>query len=477
MSNIETGEDRRRMSPAERRFFRAPNANVVMVTRIKGEIAIEDIRSAFSKLQQRHRFLQVRIELEKNGDTFFTNVKTGPVLIKSFPLLSSSQWMELSLKEHAIPFDLENSPPIRLLLLQGDHRSELIILCHHIICDGSSLAYLTRDLLTCLGDPSHQLEILPEPPVVSRTLPNLTDTSRDQQNPVNTLNSHWRKEEVRFDTDDYISLFKSYWENNTFHVISLEFTKDQTDKILTRCRENKAKMNSALLTCLLAAQYQVQGDTEEYLGKTGTAVSLRRYLVPPPDEVMGFYAAGALVDFRLNPDTSFWQNVRRLHECLQKQITKEALVEKYLATEHVAPTILDAIQFKRFGRMVKPADRKHLKLTRFAERDDTILDLQKRRARKNKRGVILTNLSNITLPERFGKLEIERMLFYPGTTEVFEKAVGAVTTNGRLTIIISYIEEVIQPSVMRDYTNVLLKIMSREYGMDMENGKCVITFS
>ena len=81
--------------------------------------------------------------------------------------------MRLCAEAAKTPYEFDVRPAIRFILVQSPDVSELIILCHHIICDGMSLAYLARDLLVHLGNPAREVDVSPAPAPID--LDNLPD--------------------------------------------------------------------------------------------------------------------------------------------------------------------------------------------------------------------------------------------------------------------------------------------------------------
>jgi NRPS condensation-like uncharacterized protein len=76
---------------------------------------------------------------------------------------SDEHWIRVVQESCCLPFEFDERPAIRFILVQSAATSELIILCHHILCDGLSLAYLARDVMEHLGDPTREVEVLPDP--------------------------------------------------------------------------------------------------------------------------------------------------------------------------------------------------------------------------------------------------------------------------------------------------------------------------
>ena len=143
---------KRKLSPLERRFTRSPFYLVTMMARIKGHVSEDMIRTAVLNVQQRHAHLRARIEEDADHNLWLTSEGAGEIPIEIIPRVSEGQWLEAYYRHCKIPFKFSERPPIRFILVQSPELSELIIFCHHIICDGKSLAYLVRDIMDCLGE-------------------------------------------------------------------------------------------------------------------------------------------------------------------------------------------------------------------------------------------------------------------------------------------------------------------------------------
>lgn len=143
----------RKVTSLERFFSLSPYSIVTVVARIKGNITETMLTEAVHKAQQRHTNLRVRIKEDDERNPWFTSedVKEIPIII--VPRESGDLWIQVQTEESKKPFEFDERPAIRFILVHSPDVSELIILCHHIICDGLSLAYLARDLMAYLGDP------------------------------------------------------------------------------------------------------------------------------------------------------------------------------------------------------------------------------------------------------------------------------------------------------------------------------------
>ena len=128
----------RKITPVERLFSRSPYSIVTMVARIVGHVSERMLVNAVSKVQQRHPLLRVRIVENRDHDLWFTSEGAGAIPIEVVPRESEDHWIKVFHEACRIPFEFDARPPIRFILVQSPTESELIIFCHHVICDGLS---------------------------------------------------------------------------------------------------------------------------------------------------------------------------------------------------------------------------------------------------------------------------------------------------------------------------------------------------
>ena len=198
---------KRKVTSRERIFYRNPHANVAMVAKIKGNVSIKLLRSIVRVIPREHPLLSVRIVHDNNDDIWFTSEEVPELEVQMFPRTSDSLWYEKFQEECKIPFELANGPLIRFLLFHSPEISELLIFCQHIICDGMSLAYLMRDILTYLGEPKQNIEISLDPPVLNHeNLPSAAQPNFLAKKLVAfstwKYNHKWQQRKVFFDEEE-----------------------------------------------------------------------------------------------------------------------------------------------------------------------------------------------------------------------------------------------------------------------------------
>ena len=222
-----------------------------------------------------------------------------------------------------IPFEFETRPAIRFVLVQSPDVSELIILCHHMICDGMSLAYLARDLMVDLGNPAASVDVLPVPePITQENLPGDVALSGLIKYFINRIRRKWNDEIVTFDQADYEELNKAYWDNYDHEILPIELSEVETKALVNRCKKENVTVNTAIIAAFSAAQNFVVGEKPHH-AQAAIAVSLRDRLPHPPGEGMGYYALGLQLKFKYNRKKSFWDNARNYHKKITSNLSNK----------------------------------------------------------------------------------------------------------------------------------------------------------
>jgi len=446
----------RKVTSAERFFTRSPFSIVTMVARIKGNVSGNMLRNAVAKVQQRHALLRVRIKNGKDHAQWFTSEGVQEIPIEIVPRESEDDWIKIQMEASKIPYEFETHPAIRFILVQFPDVSELIILCHHIICDGMSLAYLARDLMVHLGDPAREVDVLSAPPAIDLdNLPSDVSQSGLAKFFINRINQQWAEESVFFDHKDYRVLTKTYWDNYDHGFLSIELPEAETCALVALCRKEGVTVNSALTAAFSGAQSFVEGE-RPYHAKIVVAANLRDRIPNPVGEGMGMYAGGVELKFKYNHKRSFWENARRFHKRIRPKFTNKHLFGDILNWLYLEPTIFEAMNFKKLGGLVPADSTRYEKLSAFSKREDVVLRILQRdniESLETKHwGTAVTNLGRLDFPKTYGALELDRLIMQPGGGIPLANAnmvLGAVTCSGKLSLVVEYAEQAVDTETMK----------------------------
>ncbi len=445
----------RKVTGAERFFSHSPFSTVTMVARIKGNMTADMLKSAVEKVQQRHALLRVRIE-SREGELWFISENVQEIPIKIVPRISENDWINIHDEGSKIPYEFETRPAVRFILVQSPDVSELIILCHHIICDGMSLAYLARDLMVHLGDPAVEAQALPAPePITLENLPSDVALSGLIKYFINRIKRKWNDEIVFFDQEDYEALNKTYWDIYHHEVLSVELSEAETSALVARCRNEGVTVNTAVITAFSGAQNSVI-DKKPHHAKTVSAVSLRDRLPHPPGEGMGYYALGLQLKYKYNPKKDFWENARNYHKKITANTSNKKVFGDLPSFLQMDSNIYEALNFKKLGTLVKPDSPRYKKLSDFSRREDVVVRLLKRAKMETLdtklMGPAITNLGRLDFPKTYGALELDRLIMQPGGAFPLvhvDMVIGAVTCAGKLSLVVEYVEQAVDTVTMK----------------------------
>ena len=448
---------------------RSPFAIVTVVVRIIGNVSESMLRTAVSKVQLRHTNLRVRISEDSDHDLWFTSEGVGEISVEVVPRESEDHWIQVFHEASQIPFEFDKEPAIRFILIQSASKSELIILCHHIICDGLSLAFLARDLLVHLGDPTREVEVLPDPvPIDKGNIPSEVSLNAMVRFVINRINKKWEEDKIFFDQEDYRNINEAYWLNFNHQMLSVEWSEAQTAAFVARCREEEVTVNTALTTAFVGAQYIVQGETPQH-SSIGIAGSLRDRLQRPAGEVMGFYAGVITLKFIYDGEMGFWENARRLHRQVKPRFTNKNLFKELLLWCHLEPAILESFHFKRLGGLVPSHFSRYSKMSAFGKRDDVTLSLLKRNKMdtldETIMGTAVTNLTSMDFPRKYGSLELNRLIMNPGGAfplATVNLVIGAVTAAEKLSVVVEYEEGTIDTETVEKVKDRAMEFLLTE---------------
>lgn len=114
-----------------------------MVSELKSKVPLDHVwKLAANKLQQRHPLLQVRVNIQTHE--FERPVQVPEIPVQVVDSVNASDWQQIVRQELNTAFDLQTGPLFRITWLKP---SFLITTCHHVICDGTAVYQLNKELL------------------------------------------------------------------------------------------------------------------------------------------------------------------------------------------------------------------------------------------------------------------------------------------------------------------------------------------
>jgi NRPS condensation-like uncharacterized protein len=438
-------EFKRRMGGPERVLLMLP-LNVVMVAKIKGAVDVKNLASILDSLRKRHALLAVRVIIDENDVAWYVTEGVPEFTINTTPRQTENRWLETVVEECKTSFLVETGPLVRFSLLHSPDRSDLVVCAHHAICDGLSLTYLIRDILQQLAEPEREVEILPEPPAITRdTVSSPPPSNFIARGFIGLFNKLWARQNIRFDSSDLKRLHRTFWERNRdVGLLAWESSVAETKALVLRCRAENVTVNSALWTAFLAAQYEVQGKAEPYRRSAGLAVSTRDKLTLPVGEAFGFYASSLTAHLEYDPRRTFWDSARIFHEKIGDSLAKTHIFRS-LSAELLAPTLLDSLYFSKYG------------LIRSRLSDKLV---QQMNWQGISYGYSITNVGRMNIPTSYNQYQLESVYGPFVYSDVNEKTIGVITVGDKITFLMSYNEAIVTSPTAEEIRQTAMDYLS-----------------
>lgn len=442
------GNMKKSVSGVTRLLYRAPYCNVIMMARLFGGVSREALKGALAKARIKYRLLGSRIQQDNYG-----NISFSYDCDRDFPIFvhnkkTDSDWLGLAWNEQQVPFEIDKGPLIKFLLVGDAYTTDLIVICHHCICDGLSLTYLVKDIAAFLRGPDIKIQPMPVPPALS--LDNLSVNIPVKFTDIIVklfslfMNRAWKMNKILFSERDYRQLYMDYWKTRDIGLLVFSLSQEETGLLVNKCHKEQVTVNSALTTAFSLAQYDVQGDGKPYLRKALLAIDIRRFFKEPPGENFGLLAVGNEIRLPRGRD-GFWDVARRFNGYMKKML---ACPEKFLTMisplEHIDHTLLDSVYFTEN----KKIDQWPATLLK-----NVILS----KSGNPKRSLDITNLGVIGGCDE----KIKTIFFLPILSTNYEKTFGIVTVNGGMNIVLMHDRAVINPDIIGEYKRRILGYLTQ----------------
>ncbi len=181
---------------------------------------------------------------------------------------------------------------------------------------------------------------------------------------------------------------------------------------------------------------------------------------------MGFYAGKVDLKFKYYVKKSLWDNARAFQKKTTKMYTQDNFFKDTKTFVALDPSLMEARNLKLLGGMVPTSRPKYEKLSSFAKRQDTLLKLLKRSKadslEKIIMGTAITNLTRMDFPQKYGNLELDRLILQPGggfPLATVNLVVGVVTCSNKLSMLLEYAEEQLDTNTAQKIKTTALEIL------------------
>jgi hypothetical protein len=314
-----------------------------MTARIQGRVPHGLLAASLQKLKVLHPILASRVIMNDRGNAWLTSEGVGEFPLEVCEMNTDGDWQKVLLRHERLPFNMEQGPLARFILLQGEPSSDLVLVCPHVVCDAYSMTIILSDLVTLMNDPAREVvQPLPSPVVSWETMPHPAWYYFFTRGAVGMFNLAWRKRGMILDQEKYEELHRQYWPRQDQGWLVFNIPPAVTAKFVSRCRNQGVSVTSAFVAAFLLAQLEVhvKGNANRYV--ISMAASIRDRLVEPPGRRTGMYGTSFLLGLHVRSGTSYWDLARTCHRRLHRVLENRTAFLGPLVVEEIHPLFMDA---------------------------------------------------------------------------------------------------------------------------------------
>lgn len=309
--------------------------NCVFGAKISGNINEAHLHQALYKIQQKHPLLRMNIENTGKTPYFVLNENIGKIPVRISVRTSDQDWLQQSKLEWYKLFNNNSEPLARVVWLQGETESDLLLVLPHCICDGTTILNLLRELVALIDDPEQELLPYPSFSSVKELLP-------DDFTPSKV--SHF-KGKIFATLGRLFFFFKSTSYHSTEqlnYAINWKMNAADTENLLRKCKAEQTSVHAAICVAFMEAFKQVRGDKAH--GKVICPVDIRRFVPAIKTDTM--FAFAPIVELKLHPqENMFWNKARKLKTDLDTKIAEMKVYNLLNMSEYFHSSVNKMIGF------------------------------------------------------------------------------------------------------------------------------------
>lgn len=284
------------------------DGNLVCVARLDGNVPVDRLRAALSRVQRKHPALRALIREERDG--LYYDADSAPeVPLRIVPRVADDDYQRECKTELMTDF-ASGKPQLRAVWLPSAAESDLLLTTSHRICDGMSVLTIVREVLRALHNDE---ELIPYEPIT------VQDVISGYRPPPS-----WKRAVVVGLVNGLLRLLPGSRRDPEPLEHYLEWSAGQalSAALKQRCKAEGVPVHAALIVALDRAMSAVFGK-EKLPTWIDNQMDPRRMRFAGLESDMLFLAGGSFkVRAGRAPDEEFWARTRAVNQEMRRLIKR-----------------------------------------------------------------------------------------------------------------------------------------------------------
>jgi NRPS condensation-like uncharacterized protein len=305
--------------------------NCVFTAKIRGTIQEKNLRMALSEIQRKHPLLRVVIREDEHGKPYFVSDTQIPAIpISIIERFSDDDWITTSEAEWDNRFDVKKGPLARVVWLKSDNVSELLLVCAHCICDGTSMLTIMREMLLLMD-----LQDTPMEPYESFE-------SIKALIPEHILSNRKMKLKAWFVSKIAgwvlaMKTKKTQFTPGKSYLLHWKMDEEMATALTNQAKQEKTALHATFSVSFVQALQEVKGDQTK--SQVIYPVDIRRYIPEIKNDHLFAFAPIEELPVDKDATTDFWTKTRKLRNDLAGRIDVMNIHELLLMSEYFHPAV------------------------------------------------------------------------------------------------------------------------------------------
>ncbi|SFE76925.1 Condensation domain-containing protein [Chitinophaga sp. CF118] len=311
--------------------------NCVFAAKIRGTIKEENLRIALLEIQRKHPLLRVVIREDEQGRPYFvSNTKISQIPLRIEERFSDNDWITVSEAEWENRFDVKRGPLARVVWLRSANVSEILLVCAHCICDGTSILTLMREILQVLDQQDIDMEPYESFESVNSLIPSYILSNRKMKMKA------WLIAKIA----GWVLSFKTTKHKSPpdkSYLLNWKMDEESSTALINLCKQEKTALHAAFSVAFLEAMRELKGDKAK--GQVIYPVDIRRYISEIKNDHLFAFAPIEELPVDKDSNTDFWTKTRKLRNDLAGRIDVMNIHELLLISEYFHSSVKKLIAY------------------------------------------------------------------------------------------------------------------------------------